>query len=279
MTSKQKKGMAITAAVLLLCLGVGKGISDGDIANPIDIVNANINKFKADQEKKAAQKAWESEKIDDGTGNMKTRYDITRLMYASNTGDALENLIAAQGMNSDSMAWITIPDTDINGAVMQGMDNDFYLRRDENKDYDVYGCYFLDYESRMGSADKLSQNTIIYGHSDSTDNPNGKRFAQLYRFTEEDFADKVKEVTITTTSGVHVFEIFSVFYTDTDFKYNQVYMTDQEKLQLATQAKSLSIRDYGITPTLDDKLLTLSTCTVLYGTSNHRFVVMGRLKK
>lgn len=263
----------------MLCFGVGKGISDGDIANPITTMSVAIDKFKADQEKKSAQKAWEKELIDDGTGNMKTRYEITRLMSASNAGDALENLIAAREMNYDTMAWLIVNDTDINGAVMQAMDNDYYLRRDENQDYDIYGCYYFDYESRVGTADVLSQNTVIYGHSDSTDNPNGKRFAQLYRFLEDDFADKVKEITLTTISGTHTFEIFSTFYTDTNFQYTKVNMTEQEKLELAITAKNLSTRDYDITPTIDDKLLTLSTCTVLYGTSTHRFVVMARLKQ
>lgn len=237
-----------------------------------------MDKFKAEQEKKAAQKAFDKELVDDGNGNMKSRYGITRLMSASNAGDALENLIVAREINYDTMAWIAIEDTDINGAVMQSMDNDYYLRRDENGDYDIYGCYFLDYESRIGTADILSQNTVIYGHSDSTDNPNGKRFAQLYRFLEDDFANKVKEITLTTISGTHTFEIFSTFYTDTTFQYTKVNMTEQEKLELALNAKNLSTRNYDITPTIDDKLITLSTCTVLYGTSTHRFVVMGRLK-
>lgn len=276
--SKGKKTAIVVSALLLGSgLYLGKGISDGDIANPIDKVSSIIDNYKAEQEKKAAQKAWEKELIDDGEGVMKTRYNITKLMYAANAGDALENLVAARGMNSDAMAWISIPETDINGAVMQGMDNDYYLRRDENGDYDIYGCYYFDYECSVGDVDIMPQNTIIYGHSDSTDNPNGKRFAQLYRFLEDDFAEKNTEITLTTLGGTHKFEIFSVFYTDTDFQYNLVNINSEEKLQIANTAKSLSIREYDVKPLITDKLLTLSTCTVLYGTDNHRLVVMGRL--
>lgn len=210
---------------------------------------------------------------------MKARYGITRLMYANNPGDALENLVEARRINTDATAWISIDQTDINGAVMQSMDNDYYLRRDENGDYDIYGCYFLDYECPIGTADDFAQNTVIYGHSDSTDNPNGKRFAQLYRFLEDDFAEEVKTIGITTLNGHFTFEIFATFYTSTDLVYNAVNISPEKKLELANTAKALSTRSYNITPNINDKLLTLSTCTVLYGTDTHRFVVMARLVK
>lgn len=277
LTKKQKKSLAIVACLSCLGLYVGKGISDGDIPNPITKMQYHIEVFQENQEKKAAQKAWENEKVDDGTGNMKARYGITRLMYAKNSGDALENLIASRKMNPDAVGWINIPETDINGAIMQGMDNDYYLRRDENGDYDIYGCYFLDYECSIGTADDFAQNTVIYGHSDPTDNPNGKRFAQLYRFLEDDFAERVKDFSLTTINGTFKFEIFAAFYTDTDFIYNAVNISPEHKLTITNKAVTSSIRDYGIVPGINDKILTLSTCTVLYGTDNHRFVVMGRL--
>ncbi len=83
---------------------------------------------------------------------------------------------------------------------------------------------------------------------------------------------------LTTLYGRYAFEIFSVFYTDISFDYIRVHMTDEQMLALANQAKSLSVRDYGIQPQAGDKLLTLSTCSVRDGNDGtHRFVVMGRL--
>lgn len=205
------------------------------------------------------------------------KYDITAMTLPENVLDVYDNLAFALDKNQDTVAWLSIPDTDINNVVMQGDDNDFYLRRDENKDHDVFGCYFLDYECSLGGREDFSQNSIIYGHSEMTDNKDGRRFAQLYRFVDDDFAKEHPYIFLTTPQGEFVFEIFSAFYTDTNFDYIKVHITDEEKLELANEAKRLSIRDYNITPTLSDKLLTLSTCTVKYGDNDHRFVIMSKL--
>ena len=203
---------------------------------------------------------------------------------AKNDADIYDNLDYAVQKNQDTIAWIEIPETDINNMVMQGDDNDYYLRRNEDKKDDIYGCYFADYECAFGGYDDFSQNTIIYGHSDSIDNPNGKKFAQLHRFTDPEFAKKVPYIYLTTPQGKYKFEIFSVFYADvgvtseSKFDYIQVNIDEQKKLEIAELASSLSIHDYGLEPNLSDKLLTLSTCTVQYGEEvDYRFVVMAKL--
>lgn len=199
-------------------------------------------------------------------------------MVVENQADIYDGLSYAIKENHDAVAWLEVPETDINNIVMQGDDNDYYLRRNEDGEDDIYGCYYADYECAFGEYDDFLQNTIIYGHSDSTDNPDGKRFAQLHRFADEEFAKKVPYIYVSTQEGRYKFEIFSVFYTDTNFKYNMVNINDEEKLELANKAKSLSIYDYGLEPSLNDKLLTLSTCTVKYGADkDYRFVIMARL--
>lgn len=204
--------------------------------------------------------------------------ELTALPPPKVEADIYDNLAYAEALNQDAVGWLEIPSTDINNVIMQGDDNDFYLRRDENKEYDIYGCYFLDYECTMGTAEDFSQNTVIYGHSDSTDNKDGKRFAQLYRFLDDEFAKKNPYVFVTTPHGRFAFEIFSAFYVDTkQLDYIKVHITEEEKLELANSAKELSIRDYGIEPQLTDKLITLSTCTVKYEDASHRFVIMGKM--
>ena len=42
-----------------------------------------------------------------------------------------ERLAAAQKENPDTVAWITIPGTNIDAPVQQYGDNDYYMRRDE----------------------------------------------------------------------------------------------------------------------------------------------------
>ena len=53
--------------------------------------------------------------------------------------DVAEALNYERSQNPDTVAWLRIPDTDVNDSVLQGMDNVEYLRRTERKKEDVYG--------------------------------------------------------------------------------------------------------------------------------------------
>lgn len=72
-----------------------------------------------------------------------------------------ERLAAAQKENPDTVAWITIPGTNIDAPVQQYGDNDYYLRRDEKGVKDYHGCIYADYACRMDSGIKVSRNLIF----------------------------------------------------------------------------------------------------------------------
>lgn len=72
-----------------------------------------------------------------------------------------ERLAAAQKENPDTVAWITIPGTNIDAPVQQYGDNDYYLRCDEKGTEDYHGCLYADYACRMDSGVKVSRNLIF----------------------------------------------------------------------------------------------------------------------
>ena len=76
-----------------------------------------------------------------------------------------KRLATAQKENPDTVAWITIPGTNIDAPVQQYGDNDYYLRRDEKGSEDYHGCIYADYACRMDSSVKVSRNLIFYGHT------------------------------------------------------------------------------------------------------------------
>lgn len=192
--------------------------------------------------------------------------------------DVVDNLDAAMRMNDDTVAWLAVPGTDINDSVLQAIDNWYYLRRNEKKEDNTYGCYFADYECQIGAREVFAGNTVIYGHSDLKDNKDGPKFSELFRFTELDFAQKTPYIYLTTTEGKTTWQIFSAFYTDTSFDYIGVHLEPKELTAMAAKAAGLSLYDYGVKVTGEDKLLTLSTCSVKDGTDGtHRFVLMARL--
>ena len=70
-------------------------------------------------------------------------------------------------------------------------------------------------------------------------------------------------------------QIFAVFYTEGTDWY--IY-DDTDAAVLSAEAKRRSIFNYDVDVRSGDKILTLSTCTRVYGNhSNQRFVVMAKL--
>lgn len=197
-----------------------------------------------------------------------------------NEYDVQDMLQAAFERNEDTVGWLIVPNTDINDSVLQANDNRYYERRDEGRRESTFGCYFADYECPVGGRDVLAANTVIYGHSniESNDSPDAQRFSQLFRFLQPEFAEKTPYVFLTTPDERLAWQIFAVFYTTTDFDYIRVHLSPAEALKLGQEAQALSVYDYGVTLTAEDKLLTLSTCSTKFGTDgNQRFVVMARL--
>lgn len=67
-------------------------------------------------------------------------------------------------VNSDIIAWLSIPGTDIDYPVLcapEGMDEDYYLRRDINGKYNPHGCIY----ARKSEMNEDGSIKIIYGHN------------------------------------------------------------------------------------------------------------------
>ncbi|MFA9379924.1 MAG: class B sortase [Acetanaerobacterium sp.] len=184
----------------------------------------------------------------------------------------------AADKNHDTVGWLYIPGSDVDNSVLQSFDNSYYIRRNEQRTDDIYGCYFVDYDASVDEAAGLARNIIIYGHSDLTDNPDGKRFSQLFKFTGEDFAQATPNIYFSTNTDDMVWRVFAVLYANKSFSYILPNPSDTQYERIIEKARGGSLYDYDVEVTGDDHILTLSTCSVKHGTGgNYRFVVMARL--
>lgn len=183
--------------------------------------------------------------------------------------------------NADTKGWLYIPNTEIDDAVLQSKDNDYYLRLTEDKQYSIFGCYFADFRCKLSTRDDLSKNTIIYGHSDYKDNPEGKKFSQLYHYAKDiDFVRNNPYIYFSTTEDDLVWQVFAVFYTHVNFNYIQDNPSDAEFKNIISEAKARSEYIIDVPVDENDKILTLSTCSGLYNAAdkdNYRMVVMAKL--
>lgn len=182
--------------------------------------------------------------------------------------------------NPDTKGWLYIPNTDIDDAVLQASDNNYYLRLDEDKNYDVFGCYFADHASKLNDRSSMSRNTIIYGHSDLKDNPDGKKFSQLFRYTDIDFLRENPYIYFSTAEDDMIWQIFAVFFTHIDFVYIQPNPTQAQFDEIIEGAMARNQYITNVEVGSQDDILTLSTCTAFYNPNDHdnyRLVVMAKL--
>lgn len=180
--------------------------------------------------------------------------------------------------NNDIIGWITVKGTKIDYPVMQTpSDNEFYLHRNYQKEYDVNGLPFLDAQC---NAEDTESNLMIYGHHMKS----GLMFKHLMDFAEKDFYITHKTVYLDTLFEEREYEVVAAFYSqiykgNTDaFKYYE-YIGSLSRERFDTYVKNvkkLSVYDTGVTPEYGEQLLTMVTCA--YHTEDGRFVVVARRK-
>ncbi len=184
-------------------------------------------------------------------------------------------------INPDLVGWLQVPGTEINAPLMQGEDNVRYLTLNEQGEYDGWGCYFADCYADVSAPEALVQNTVIYGHAENPENPDGKKFSQLFRYLELSFLQENPCIYLTVGDETLTFEIFAVFYTEIDFYYINPTPSepDFDAFLETVQAKNEYLfADADVTE--QDKLLTLSTCSHAYDVEDagdQRLVVMAKL--
>lgn len=206
------------------------------------------------------------------------------------TPELKDKIAEIKAKNSDVVGWLQIPDTEVNAAVVHTTNNDFYMRKNELKEYSWTGSYFADYECKFGpKRDDLLRSTIIYGHNVNYDDGKDKeRFSQLFKFSDLEFAKNHPYIYFSTPEEDLVWEIFAVAYTTTDFNYVQVLkdratspeqITEAQMMNIVNGARERSEYDYAdVEVTGSDKILTLSTCSYKYGRrTDVRYIIMAKL--
>ena len=178
------------------------------------------------------------------------------------------SLIKLKKINNETVGYINVPNTEISYPVVQHSDNSYYLVRDFYKKKSSIGWIYLDYRN---SLENLNDNTIIYGHNMS----NGSMFGSLKNVLDSSWRKKESNMIITldTQYGSYKFKIFSAYKVDytTDYLISN-FESNEEKIDFIKLITNRSIIKTNINVNVDDKILTLSTCSG--NTSNNRRLVV-----
>lgn len=162
-----------------------------------------------------------------------------------------------QDINSEAVGWISIPGTVVYYPLMQGDDNDKYLNYTYDLTRSSVGSIFLDYraESNMSGF-----NTIIYGHRMN----DGSMFSCLNDYRSQNFFEEHQYIYITVDAVAYKYQVFSAYIGSASIEsacYNLQFGSDDEKQSFLDTICETSEIETGITPTISDRIITLSTCT------------------
>ncbi len=180
-------------------------------------------------------------------------------------------------LNPEFVAWLSIPNTQINVQVVKAENNEKYLKQDFYGQYSRYGCPFMDFRDNIRN---LSMNTIIYGHHMK----DGLMFAELSKYEKPEGFENAPVISLSTLYGDYNFKIYGVFITnskpedDNGYLFNFIFnhLTSDEAFESYIQAvNERRLYDTGVDIQPGDKLLTLSTCT--YEFEDARLVVLARM--
>lgn len=173
-------------------------------------------------------------------------------------------------INKDCIGWIYVPQTNISYPVVQTTNNDYYLKRLFNKKYGTSGTVFLDARNDDSMEDRHS---ILYGHHMK----NGTMFANAEDYKDQLYADDHPVGYYITPETTYEITFFAGYLTDAYNDSWNLEFSDAEFESWLERAKQRSHFYSDVTPSIDDHIITLSTCS--YDIADGRFVLLGILKE
>ena len=196
--------------------------------------------------------------------------DETRSGEEPETNWPSVDLAALAEINPDIVAWIYIEDAEINYPVVQGPDNQYYLKHLFSGEWNSLGCIFLD---TRNASDFSDPNSIVYGHHMK----NGTMFSGLTEYKKQEFYNTHPTILIMTPEQNYRIEVFAGYVANVkdnawkvDFGADTVFEDWQKSV------KERSCFESEITPAATDRIVTLSTCS--YEFDYARFVLFGIIR-
>ncbi len=178
-----------------------------------------------------------------------------------------------KALNSDTVGWIKVEGTIVNYPFVQSKDNNYYLRRSYDKTYNTGGWIFLDYRNNINN---LGRNNIIYGH----DRKDDSMFGSLSNVYTKSWQNNKNNhiIKISTPKENTMWQIFSIYHLPATNDYIRTnFGSDKDFQNFLDLITNRTMYNFGTKATVNDKILTLSTC---YGSSGkERTVIHAKLIK
>ena len=174
-----------------------------------------------------------------------------------------------QAQNPDIVGWIYCEDTVINYPVLQGADNQQYLRRLYDGTKSTLGSIFLDFRNLSDFSDL---NSLVYGHNIRS----GQMFASLSSYREQSYYEEHPVMWLLTPDVAYRIDLIAGLVVPSDSEVYEIYSYPEELREGLEYVLAHSTFDAGdIDPASVERIVTLSTCS--YDYNDARYVVIGSL--
>ena len=219
--------------------------------------------------------AWRQNKKADETFNQLSEQVVSTASPEPSSSAPAGRVIdwnALLGINDHAAAWIYQEGTGIDYPVVYAPDNDYYLRRDINQNYSVWGVPFIDYRNSHDFTDK---NTVIYGHSGTNTT---QMFSTLDSYRDQSYYDQHKEFDLyTPTVHYKLYPIAGYETTAEDAYVMTEFGSDDQFMQYVNDFISKSMFTSQQTVQSTDQTVLLSTCQ--FHQNDGRFALLCKLVK
>ena len=230
--------------------------------NKIDKITDDINNEKIVKEEKSEQ----AENINPPENKEDDYWDYIKMDMMSVDFNELKK------KNSDTVGFIKVNGTNVNYPIVQTNDNSYYLKHAFDKSKNSAGWVFADYRNNMVNFDK---NTVIYGHSRS----NQTVFGSLKKVLNKSwYGNKDNHIIkLSTPYENTLWQIVSIYTIKPESYYITTKFSDNQYQTFIKTIKDRSEINFSGTLNENDKILTLSTCEDVAGTT--RLVIHAKLIK
>lgn len=191
------------------------------------------------------------------------------------------NIEALKQRNKDVCGWIYINGPSVNYPLIHYKDNEYYLRRNWLGQQSNPGCIMVE---ALNKPDFSEFNTIIYGHNirantffGQLDNYLGGEAGKWNYSKGYEFWKKYPTIKIYTEKEILTYKIYAVYITSTTSTTFTVGQKGSEaKQRYIDYGIKNSVYDTGLVPTVNDRVITLSTCDNT-GSYDNRIIIQAYL--
>ena len=162
--------------------------------------------------------------------------------------------------NSETVAYVYIPGTQLDEPVVQTTDNATYLdKRFDGVNEPLMGAVFMDADNKKDFSDRL---TWLFGHARGSKVPDHRMFKDVNYFSRQEYFDEHPYVVIETPERKYYYEAVAMIIVPEETAFYRTSFDDAADFekQLTTIYDTAQVKKPNVKVSSKDKYLVLSTC-------------------